>query len=73
MLELPEELLLELSRSREEPLLELSYPPLWLPRLFGSFRLSERPLFWPKSADESLLSFPICDEELRFTSPTEVD
>src|SRR5947207_11953338 len=68
----------ELLPRPEEPLerprslcMPLDEPPLL--RLGSLSQLSERPTFWPNSAEESLFCCPILEEVSRFTSPPEVD
>jgi hypothetical protein len=60
----------ELELRLAEPMLS-SLLPL---RLLGSrSQFSERPMFWPKLALESLLLSPLREDVSRFTSPAEVE
>jgi hypothetical protein len=68
----PCELLQPLSLD-DERLMPLSEVPLLLLELpvrrEGSFRFSERPIFWPNDASESLLRLPFRVDTSRFTFP----
>src|ERR1043166_3849892 len=59
------------------PLLTSLCSPRLLPdplrRLGSRAQLSERPMPWPKLLSESLFSFPMFEDVLRFTSPAGVD